>query len=598
MKTILKATFLLCFINISLNCFAIRKNYYTKDFGIKPNSKTTINNKLNQMLMDIKAEKLVGDSIYIHFEKGIYHFDSKQALRKELYISNHDQVKIHPTALLVEDFDNLFIDGNGAEFICSGRLLPMAFINCNNLSIKNLSIDFDNPMMAQLEIIENNEKGIRFKPAKWVKWALDNKNDFYFYGKDWQCKPWYALAFDKKTHHVLYNTADIIINVKDVIDNGDGSLSAPHWNDKTLTIGTQVIARTEDKQNPAIFIDNSQDIDITSVNVYYAQAMALLVQNSKDIHLDKFNVCIRNNSDRYFTSQADAAHFSGCKGKIVVENGLYEAMMDDALNVHGLYLIIDKVTDKNSFIASYRHPQSWGFSWAKANDEIQFIDSHSFNSIGSKYSIKEIKAIDRKDSFGAKSFKISLNEDIDSLHLENYSKIGIENLSRCAEVIYKNNIIRNNRARGILLNTPKKIIIENNLFSHISGSAILCSTDCNNWFESGQTQELYIINNQFIDLLTTDRFQFTEAVISLYPIIPNIEKQLRPFYGSSNTKKGIVIKNNLFQTFDTPLLSAISTDGISWLNNTIIETKTYPKFHHNQLRFNFQYCGKNITIKP
>lgn len=36
-----------------------------------------------------------------------------------------------------------------------------------------------------------------------------------------------------------------------------------------------------------------------------------------------------------FTTQADATHFSGCKGKITSCNGLYEGMMDDAINVHG-----------------------------------------------------------------------------------------------------------------------------------------------------------------------------------------------------------------------------------------------------------------------
>ena len=40
------------------------------------------------------------------------------------------------------------------------------------------------------------------------------------------------------------------------------------------------------------------------------------------------------------STQADATHFSSCRGKIDSRNGLYEGMMDDAINVHGTYLKI------------------------------------------------------------------------------------------------------------------------------------------------------------------------------------------------------------------------------------------------------------------
>ena len=44
-------------------------------------------------------------------------------------------------------------------------------------------------------------------------------------------------------------------------------------------------------------------------------------------------------------------------------NGLYENMMDDAINVHGIYLKVDKRVDDHTLEASYGHGQSWGFRW-------------------------------------------------------------------------------------------------------------------------------------------------------------------------------------------------------------------------------------------
>ena len=79
----------------------------------------------------------------------------------------------------------------------------------------------------------------------------------------------------------------------------------------------------------------------------------------KILHLEKFGVCLKGDADpRYFTTQADATHFSGCKGKIVSCNGLYEGMMDDAINVHGTYLKVVKRVDDRTLVGRYMHGQS------------------------------------------------------------------------------------------------------------------------------------------------------------------------------------------------------------------------------------------------
>ena len=64
----------------------------------------------------------------------------------------------------------------------------------------------------------------------------------------------------------------------------------------------------------------------------------------------------------------------------------------------------------------------------------------------------------------------------------------MENLTRTPRATL-HNLVRHNRARGILINTPRPVLIEDNTFDHVSGSAILFSTDNNMWYESGQTRE-------------------------------------------------------------------------------------------------------------
>ena len=122
---------------------------------------------------------------------------------------------------------------------------------------------------------------------------------------------------------------------------------ARNWKQPKLLPGTVIAGRTWQRPTPGIFIHYSQNTCFYYVEVDYAEGMGLLAQLCENIVLDHFGVCLKGKNDpRYFTTQADATHFSGCKGKITSVSGLYEGMMDDAINVHGTYLkVIARLDD-------------------------------------------------------------------------------------------------------------------------------------------------------------------------------------------------------------------------------------------------------------
>ena len=159
---------------------------------------------------------------------------------------------------------------------------------------------------------------------------------------------------------------------------------------------------------------------------------------------------------------------------------------------------------------------------------------------------------------------------------------------------FADNVIRNNRARGTLFSTPLKTVVERNVFDHTSGTAILLCGDCNGWFETGACRDVTIRENKFINSLT-NLFQFTEAVISIYPEIPNLEAQQKYFHGGEG-RPGVVIENNLFETFDRPIVFAKSIDGLTFRGNKVIQNEDFPAFHRNQTRFRFLRT-KNVVIE-
>lgn len=576
--------YLLCFALAMLaSCTANKPRTIQMIEGTK-NYVSVVKNEIER----IKNNQEQGGEIIM--EKGIYHFYPEGSYEKELYISNHDQDNPKKVAFYLENLKNVTIDGNGSELIFHGTMIPFVVKNCQNIVLKNFSIDFENPHLRQLEILEVDKENNITIAGIHPKQNYQIENDkLILFGEDYKISPIVAMAFSKD-RKLTYQRGDVNFTPRKVSELRPDVLKIEDWQQNPFTeVGERFALRTYNRPAPGIVLDYCKNTRIENVKVHYAWGMGLLAQLSEDITLDRFSVCLKENDSRYFTTQADATHFSACKGIIRSENGLYEGMADDAINVHGTYLKIIERTSGNTVRASYMHPQAWGFLWGEVGDEVQFISSNTMDLVDNKiYKIKSIKAVDKPSEFGAKVFEIVFTEDIPQ-EINESNPFGIENLTWTPEVIFKNNVVRNNRARGALFSTPRKVVCEDNLFDHTHGTAILLCGDCNGWYETGACKEVIIKNNKFINALTAN-YQFTNAVISIYPEIPNLKDQKQYFHS------GIVIENNVFEMFDEPILYAKSVDNLIFKNNKVVKNKDFNPFHWNNHKFFFEHV-KNVTIK-
>ena len=582
-------------LSLVLSCTTLsaQKVYEISAFGLKANSSKNASPVLQKALAKIKAEYKEGEKVILRFPEGRYEFHEKGAAVREYYISNHDQTNPKKVGIALEDMKNLTLDGQGSEFVFHGRMLPVSLLRSENCLLKNFSIDFENPHIAQVKIVENDpQDGIVFEPAPWVDYRIAKDSIFEAYGEGWTMRHSWGIAFDGDTKHLVYNTSDIGCPTKGASEVAPRRIHAPGWKDARLVPGTVVAMRGWGRPTPGIFLSHDVNTTIENVKVHYAEGMGLLAQLCENITLEEFGVCLKGDADpRYFTTQADATHFSGCKGKIVSCNGLYEGMMDDAINVHGTYLKVVKRVDDRTLVGRYMHDQSWGFEWGCPGDEVQFIRSNTMELVGKQNKITSIRPYDKEQTEGAREFLITFQEPVDQV-INEQSGFGIENLTWTPEVLFSGNVIRNNRARGSLFSTPRKTIVENNLFDHTSGAAILLCGDCNGWFETGACRHVIIRKNRFVNALT-NLFQFTNAVISIYPEIPDLKGQQQYFHGGP--EGGIVIEDNEFETFDAPILYAKSVDGLVFRNNTIKLNTEYKPFHPNRNRFWLERVT-NVTI--
>lgn len=559
------------------------------DFGLNANdSLQEASQYINLMCDSAKTLSQKGVNVTIKLEKGKYYFRPEEYNQHVYYISNHDQSNPKHVGINIKNVNNITFDGCGAELLFHGQMLPFALSDSRNCTLKDFSIDFPVPHIAQAEIVSNDYNGsVKYKMAVWDNWSIED-DALVTKGLGWKYHADYAIAFDGTTRHIIPQTSDLYVHTRNVSLEDNGVISVSDWKDCTLNPGTRLALRTWDRPAPAIFLANNVNTSIKNIKVHYAEGMGLLAQMCEDIELDGFSVCLKGKDDpRYFTTQADATHFSGCKGLIYEHDGLYEAMMDDAINVHGTYLKIASVEDANTVIGKYMHEQTYGFGWGESGDSIRIVKSNTMEYEDYYSTIQSITPLDSDMSNGVKTFRIVLKNPLPE-YINEIEGYGLENITWTPEVIFENNIIRNNRARGALFSTPRSVVVKNNLFDHTSGCAILLCGDCNGWYETGSCNDVLITRNKFVNALT-NMFQFTNAVISIYPEIPNLVNQKKYFH------KNIRIIDNDFETFDYPLLYAKSVDGLIFCNNRIKYNKDFQPFHKIQKTISFErVCNAKV----
>jgi len=160
----------------------------------------------------------------------------------------------------------------------------------------------------------------------------------------------------------------------------------------------------------------------------------------------------------------------------------------------------------------------------------------------------------------------------------------VENLTWSPEVIIRDNQFASNRARGVLVSTPGRVLIEQNRFES-SGSAILIAGDANAWYESGAVRDVVIRDNVFDAVCNSSTYQFGEGVISILPEIPKPDAAF-PFH------RNIRIEGNQFQPSDFPVLYAKSVDGLVFSGNRLSRGHAFEPWHARKATLTFEFCRR------
>ncbi|MBR2847734.1 MAG: right-handed parallel beta-helix repeat-containing protein [Clostridia bacterium] len=506
------------------------------------------------LLLDILRTAKNGDTLV--FERGTYNFYPEHAFEVESCISNHDADGLKKVAFFIKNIENIVIDGNGAEFIFHETMVPFQIENSKNVCLKNFSIDYPDVMYAQSTVLASGSDFCDIKMFPGSNYRIENNKLCPVLEGGFSAPVLTAMEFDPVNECVEYNTnnRDIRECTAESLDNGvvrlKGEFEIPP------KAGNLFFMHYGQRFAASIFINKSENTEIEKVTVHTSRGMGILAQISKNINITDYKVT--PSTGNFVTCQGDGAHFVNCCGDIVLDRCHIEKQMDDSMNCHGIYLQIYKIVDDNKVIAKSVHQQQQGVPMFRNGDTAEFIRTDCMVTQGSS----KIKNVDLV------SHSVMILEFEDTLPDTINEGDCIENITLSPNLTVKNSYFGKNRARGLILTTCGKILIEGNTFEK-AGCAMKMAGNPLFWFESGRVQDVTVRNNTFIDCNANDRWG--KAVIDIVPAVKYPDAQL------GFVHENILIENNTFRVFDMGLVYATLTNNLVVRNNKYEKTNTYPR---------------------
>ena len=501
-----------------------------------------------------------------------------QAFEEYQYISNNDP-SMKRIAFQLQDVKDFTIDGNGTVLMFSGHISPFNLERCSGITIKDMTIDFKRAFVSEGKItavgkgffeVEFPEYyNITFREGNLI--FGDENNETYPYSN--------LLEFDPVRKEVAYHVHDYWIGtVSSQAEQTSPGRYRFHRDDYgDGTVGNVMAFGASYRNNPAFTLLDCDGFNLVDVKLYNCCGMGVIAQSSKDIELLRMDVEPTPGSDRVISISADATHFVNCKGYIRMIDCIFRGQKDDATNVHGWYMAVDKVLAQDKLLLRWRNSGQYGVQFIKPGMTLELVDSQTMETY-SRMKVKEVNYLNCE--YAEVTFDGILADKTQPGDV-------VAEDDGYPDVLISGCYIGNNRARGLLIGSRGKVVIEKNTF-HSPGTAILFEGDGRYWYEQSGVRDVVIRDNVF-DNCMYGAASWGSAVIAVGSGIPDKEH--------SRYHKNILVENNVFKGFDHRIVNLYCVDGFTFRNNKIeFSDADYPAFGKPEDRFIFKNCD-NVKVE-
>jgi parallel beta-helix repeat protein len=371
------------------------------------------------------------------------------------------------TLFPIGDMNGLTIDGRGSEFLMHGSTALFWFGNCKGLGIRDFIVDWDRPPFSLGKVIaaEGNHFDVEVFPEYPVKGG-EPVGAFMDY--DPKTRLPIRLGLDE------YYTAEKTELLREQV------LRVHLKHEARIKPGVLALLRHQVYGPSALVCSRCTDVSVKDVTVHTVPGMGFIGSVCTNITLERFKVMPRPGSGHIMSATADATHFSGCKGLIRMDGCEYEGMGDDGVNIKsGLYLSLRRRVDEHTI---------------EAQHNLKMVDAPDPGDV------MEISHVDDLLPYAtAKVTKVEVLPNDNTHKVEFEEPLPAElregdvfgNATRTPRVRITNCEVRNNRARGMLIQT-RDAVVEKCRFRNCTGPGIMVLTEVVYFFESIGTRDVTI----------------------------------------------------------------------------------------------------------
>lgn len=466
-----------------------------RQYGVLPGREVA--RQLAHMMMELQS---VREPCTVLFEQGTYRVDASRLQTCPMYITNtvgdgewrpDETPHENRAALLLRGIRHVTLEGNGAEFVLYGQATNMALIDCDHVTIRNICFTAVCPDMHEFEVVRAG--------LFWVDFRLDPESRYvrrggryYFTGPGYRTDFYNARAtahwigkIDRRDSGKLRRVAHPFCGAVRIREIGDRLFRVYDPLAVRFRRGERYALFDVRRKYNGIFINRCAHIELEGVIQRFNYGLALVAQDCDTLTFSGLRFMPQPDGARLMASVADFMQICMCRGRVVVQDSVFEGAGDDCLNAHGIHFKIVQLEGRRITVR-FMHPQTHGFNPLRVGDRITYVEPETLQCHGNAV--------------------ILTSEMLDEYHirleLDNAAAakngLVVEDIDASPELIFAHNRIDRIITRGLLLTVRGKVRICNNIFAHTSMSHILISDDAANWYESGCVRDVLIAYNTFL----------------------------------------------------------------------------------------------------
>jgi hypothetical protein len=200
----------------------------------------------------------------------------------------------------------------------------------------------------------------------------DDKNGNPYWESDYIGQGRYIKIYDPETETARdYSKKDLEFKEIEPIDQNTLRVTLKNKN-ADFTAGSIIQTRNIVRDQTGALFNRCSNLNFENLRIMFMHGLGMVSQFCNNVSYKNCNFTPKKG--RTITSTADFFQFSGCKGKLIIENCKAWGAQDDYVNVHGTHLqIVSQTKKENSITVRFIHPESWGFQAFEKGDIIEFI---------------------------------------------------------------------------------------------------------------------------------------------------------------------------------------------------------------------------------